>query len=40
MDFRLVLERILTAFREQNIHYALMGGFALGARDDMEIWQR
>jgi hypothetical protein len=31
MDFRLVLEKILTAFREQNIHYALMGGFALGA---------
>ena len=31
MDFRLVLEKILTAFREQNIRYALMGGFALGA---------
>jgi hypothetical protein len=31
MDFKLVLEKILTAFREQNIRYALMGGFALGA---------
>jgi hypothetical protein len=29
MDFRLVLEKILTAFREQNIHYALMGGIGL-----------
>lgn len=32
MDFKLVLERLLTAFKKQNnIQYALMGGFALGA---------
>ena len=31
MDFKLVLEKILTAFTEQKIRYALMGGFALGA---------
>jgi len=31
MDFKLVLERLLTAFKEQNIRYALMGGMALGA---------
>ncbi|MEW6714766.1 MAG: nucleotidyltransferase [Nitrospirota bacterium] len=31
MDFKLVLEKLLTAFREQNISYALMGGFAMGA---------
>ena len=30
MDFRFVLEKLLTAFTEQHIRYALMGGFALG----------
>ena len=30
MDFRLTLENILTAFREKNIQYALIGGFAMG----------
>lgn len=30
MHFKLVLEKLLTAFNEQNIQYALMGGFALG----------
>ena len=30
MDFKLVLEKLLTAFKEQNISYALMGGFAMG----------
>ncbi len=31
MDFKLVLEKLLSAFDEHNIHYALMGGMALGA---------
>jgi len=31
MDFRLVLSKLLTAFEKENIRYALMGGFALGA---------
>jgi len=31
MNFKLVLEKLLTAFRNQNIRYALIGGFALGA---------
>lgn len=31
MDFKTVLKQLLTAFHEQNIRYALMGGFALGA---------
>lgn len=30
MDFKLVLEKLLTAFKDQNIRYALMGGFAMG----------
>ena len=30
MDFKLVLEKLLTAFKEQNISYALTGGFAMG----------
>lgn len=30
MDFKLVLEKLLTAFTEQGIRYALMGGFAMG----------
>jgi predicted nucleotidyltransferase len=30
MDFKLVLEKLLTAFKEQNIQYALMGGLAMG----------
>lgn len=30
MDFKAVLSRLLTAFREQDIRYALMGGFAMG----------
>lgn len=31
MDFKLVLEKLLTAFKEQDIRYALIGGIALGA---------
>jgi hypothetical protein len=31
MDFKAVLSKLLSAFNEQNIRYALMGGFALGA---------
>jgi len=30
MDFKLVLGKLLTAFKEQDIRYALMGGFAMG----------
>jgi predicted nucleotidyltransferase len=30
MDFKLVLEKLLTAFEEQDICYALMGGLAMG----------
>lgn len=30
MHFKLVLEKLLTAFKEQDISYALMGGMALG----------
>ena len=30
MDFKLILEKLLTAFKEHNIRYALMGGMALG----------
>ena len=30
MDFRLVLERLLSGFQEKDIRYALTGGFALG----------
>lgn len=30
MDFKHVLEKLLTAFKEQDIRYALMGGFAMG----------
>jgi hypothetical protein len=31
MDFKLVLSKLLTSFEKENIQYALMGGFALGA---------
>ncbi len=31
MDFKLVLEKLITAFERENVRYALMGGFALGA---------
>ncbi len=31
MDFKLVLERLLTGFHEKDIRYALLGGMALGA---------
>jgi predicted nucleotidyltransferase len=31
MDFKLVLSKLLTAFTENNIRYALIGGFALGS---------
>jgi hypothetical protein len=31
MDFKNVLDKLLTAFKEQDIRYALMGGMALGA---------
>ncbi|MGC2062174.1 MAG: nucleotidyl transferase AbiEii/AbiGii toxin family protein [Thermodesulfovibrionales bacterium] len=30
MDFKLVLSKLLTSFSENNIRYALIGGFALG----------
>lgn len=30
MDFKLVLEKILAEFEKSNVHYALMGGFAMG----------
>jgi len=31
MDFRQVTDKLLTAFDKEHVHYALMGGFALGA---------
>ncbi|TAN45549.1 MAG: hypothetical protein EPN22_02270 [Nitrospirae bacterium] len=31
MDFKTVLSNLLTAFKEHNIRYALMGGLALSA---------
>jgi hypothetical protein len=34
MDFKTVLELILKNFEKENIRYALIGGFALGALDD------
>lgn len=30
MDFKLVLSKLLTAFKEQDIRYALMGGLKTG----------
>ncbi len=30
MEFKRVLEGLITAFREQKVRYALMGGFAMG----------
>lgn len=30
MDFRVVLKNLLNAFNEQNIRYAVIGGFAMG----------
>ena len=30
MDFKFVLEKLLGAFNERHVHYALIGGFALG----------
>jgi hypothetical protein len=30
VDFKLVFEKLLTAFKEADIRYALMGGFAMG----------
>lgn len=30
MDYKLVLKKIIKAFKEQNVRYALIGGFALG----------
>ena len=30
MDFKLVIDKLLTAFQDEDIHYALIGGFALG----------
>jgi hypothetical protein len=30
MDFKLVFDRLLTFFHENNVRYALIGGFALG----------
>ena len=31
MDFKLVIDKLLTAFQDEDIRYALIGGFALGA---------
>jgi predicted nucleotidyltransferase len=31
LDFKLVIDKLLTAFQDKDIHYALIGGFALGA---------
>lgn len=31
MDFKVVIEKLLKSFQEQNIRYALIGGMALGA---------
>jgi len=31
LDFKLVIDKLLTAFQNENIRYALIGGFALGA---------
>ncbi|MDA8241183.1 MAG: nucleotidyl transferase AbiEii/AbiGii toxin family protein [Nitrospiraceae bacterium] len=30
MDFKIVFSKLLTAFEEQDVRYALMGGFAMG----------
>ncbi len=30
MDFKVVTEKLLTAFKKANVRYALMGGYALG----------
>lgn len=30
MNFKLVLEKLLTAFEKDDVHYALIGGFAMG----------
>ncbi len=30
MDFKLVTQKLITLFKEQNVRYALIGGFALG----------
>lgn len=31
MEFKLVIEKLLTEFEKAKVSYALMGGFALGA---------
>lgn len=31
MDFKIILEKLLSAFAENDVRYALIGGFALGA---------
>jgi predicted nucleotidyltransferase len=31
LDFKLVINKLLTAFQDEDIRYALIGGFALGA---------
>jgi len=30
MDFKFIIEKLLTVFKEQDIQYALIGGLALG----------
>jgi hypothetical protein len=30
MDFQLVFEKVISAFEKENLHYGLIGGFALG----------
>lgn len=31
MDFKIVIDKLLTAFQHEDVRYALIGGFALGA---------
>ncbi|MEC4684674.1 MAG: hypothetical protein VST71_02935 [Nitrospirota bacterium] len=30
MDFKFIIEKLMTAFKEQDIQYALIGGLGLG----------
>lgn len=45
MEFKTVLEKLLTNFERLNIRYALLGGFALGlwgyarATADVDFWR-
>lgn len=37
MDFKLVLSKLLTAFQEQEVRYALMGGDGGGGIENLNI---